>query len=357
MSGVLVITTSFPRFTGDAAGHFVEAEVRAALRSGEAVRVLAGGRPSGKPLQRPHPVQWLGADSLFQSPGAWPRLRERPWRVLSLSLALARVQRALARAEEEHVIVHWLVPFGLNVLLSRRLRSGRARCTLIAHGSDVRLLLRLPPLLTTRLLAAWARSGARLRLVSGELRDELASLPGLDAQTRRWLAASSIEPAAIEVEARTPANQLRARLGLSPTERCVVVLGRLIEGKRPEVALRAAALIPNATTLVIGDGPERARLEGEFPEARFLGELPRPEALDWLAAADLLLAASLTEGSPTAVREARALDVPVVCRRVGDLAEWAESDPQLWLLDAPGSARPNGTSHEWPHAQPREATR
>jgi glycosyltransferase involved in cell wall biosynthesis len=65
---------------------------------------------------------------------------------------------------------------------------------------------------------------------------------------------------------------------------------------------------------------------------RFLGQLGRSQTLTWIAAADLVLTASLDEGAPTVVREARALGTPVVARAAGDLVEWARRDPGLVVL-------------------------
>jgi glycosyltransferase involved in cell wall biosynthesis len=55
-----------------------------------------------------------------------------------------------------------------------------------------------------------------------------------------------------------------------------------------------------------------------------------------MAAADLLISASRTEGAPLAIREARALGVPVVSCPAGDLASWARHDGGLWLTRAGG---------------------
>jgi teichuronic acid biosynthesis glycosyltransferase TuaC len=68
--------------------------------------------------------------------------------------------------------------------------------------------------------------------------------------------------------------------------------------------------------VVVGDGPERGRLVAlarlRKIDARFVGRLPRPDALAWIGAADVLLHASRTEGLSTVVREANALGVPAL---------------------------------------------
>jgi glycosyltransferase involved in cell wall biosynthesis len=68
--------------------------------------------------------------------------------------------------------------------------------------------------------------------------------------------------------------------------------------------------------VVVGDGPERSRLErlarSRHVDAQFLGVVDRSEALAWIGAAHALLHASDTEGASSVVREARALGTPVV---------------------------------------------
>jgi glycosyltransferase involved in cell wall biosynthesis len=169
--------------------------------------------------------------------------------------------------------------------------------------------------------------GAELRFVSGELRDRLAAATGLDFEGK-----SHVEPAAIDVSQAPSRTAARLELGLAERASVALVIARLIPEKRVEVALSAASLL-DASVVVVGDGPERGALERRFPEARFVGKLPRRRALAWIAASDVLVSASRREGAPTAIREARALAVPVVTTTAGDLRFWAELDPELYVVD------------------------
>ena len=90
--------------------------------------------------------------------------------------------------------------------------------------------------------------------------------------------------------------------------------------------------VPELLAIVVGEGPERASLERRFPRARFVGHVPRPRALAYVAAANVLVSASLLEGAPTVVREARALGTEVVCLPAGDLRAWAATDPGLHVV-------------------------
>jgi glycosyltransferase involved in cell wall biosynthesis len=111
-----------------------------------------------------------------------------------------------------------------------------------------------------------------------------------------------------------------------------VIIARLVPGKRVDVALEACRRVAHLHAIVIGDGPERAALAQRFPAARFIGQVTRPVALTYLSAADVLVSASLLEGAPTVVREARALGTPVVCLPAGDVARWAETDAGIHVV-------------------------
>jgi glycosyltransferase involved in cell wall biosynthesis len=87
---------------------------------------------------------------------------------------------------------------------------------------------------------------------------------------------------------------------------------------------------------VVGDGPERARLE-RLGGARFLGAQPRAAVLELLRAADASLLPSTWENFPHAVVESLAVGTPVIATDVGGVAEVVR-DGENGLLVAPGDA-------------------
>jgi glycosyltransferase involved in cell wall biosynthesis len=113
------------------------------------------------------------------------------------------------------------------------------------------------------------------------------------------------------------------------------VCGRLVASKRIDRAIREAAR-RNVDLTVVGDGPMRGELEilaaSVHPRARFVGHLPREEALALIARAHKLVHLSDAEGAPTVIREARALGVPVLATPVGDVPLWAEEDPGIEIF-------------------------
>ena len=107
---------------------------------------------------------------------------------------------------------------------------------------------------------------------------------------------------------RNPAPQL------PPLEKPVYVLfGRLAPEKDPEEFLR---LPLKGTKLIIGDGPERKRLEAAYPEARFVGYKEGRELVDWLSLCDVAVFPSRTETFGLVIVEALSCGIPVAAHRV-----------------------------------------
>ncbi len=107
----------------------------------------------------------------------------------------------------------------------------------------------------------------------------------------------------------------------------VVSLGGLGHWKGFEFGVRAFArlhrLRPECEYWLIGDGPERQRLErlaarlGVGRHVTFWGDVPRQQALEKLTECDLLLYPSLHDSGSWACIEAMAAGLPVVCLDLG----------------------------------------
>lgn len=112
----------------------------------------------------------------------------------------------------------------------------------------------------------------------------------------------------------------REQLGLDPCRPWVLLLGALTEEKQPGIAIRAVASLPDVGMVIAGSGPEEAdcrRLAAELAPGRirFLGVISTPEHA--LAASDVLVLPSRTEGVPAAAIEAGLAGLPVVASAVG----------------------------------------
>jgi glycosyltransferase involved in cell wall biosynthesis len=185
----------------------------------------------------------------------------------------------------------------------------------------------LPAALRRHIAGAWLRSDLSIRCASVELRDEL-----LACTTRALLPRLRVEAPALELPVCLQRTEARHRLGLDEQARLILLVARLVAEERVVEALQAVAYLPGVAVVVVGGGPLQRVLSARFPTVRFTGELPRSTALTWIAAADVVISASRREGSPTALREARALGVPVVACASGDLPQRAVEDPGIWLV-------------------------
>ncbi len=317
---VIVITTSFPEAPGDASGHFVRSDARRRAAHGE-VHVVCPGAPR---LRRDGEitVHGVGGEALFAWPGAWARARERPTRLAhapAFALRARSVVRELARGGPSRVVAHWALPSAWPIAAAHA-----GPLEIVSHGADVRLLLRLPRPARAELVRRLLGAQTTWTFVSQALRAEL--LAGLDASLGARLAAQSrVEPAPLELPEREALPALAPRFRLEPG-RYVVWVGRDVPSKRLELALTACARARVRLAVV---GAARA---ADSEHVRWLGALPRPEALSVIAHAGALLSTSAVEGAPTVVREARALGVDVVACDAGDLRSWAERDRGISLV-------------------------
>lgn len=88
---------------------------------------------------------------------------------------------------------------------------------------------------------------------------------------------------------------------------------RLAPEKSPENFLK---LDLPGTKLVIGDGPDRKKLEKKYPKAKFVGFKRGQELVDWLSIVDVVVMPSRTETFGLVVIEALSMGIPVAAHDV-----------------------------------------
>lgn len=289
------VTTSYPQKEDDPAGHFVHAEVVAAQRAGFRTHVLAP----------PH-------GGAFGWPGAAARLRAQPWRATEVAAWIGQTRAALRELDADYIVCHWCVPSAWPTVTSGPV--ARVPVEVVSHGGDVRLLTRMPHGMRRWMVNQLLARAEAWRFVSTALVEQLASAVE-PAQQRRLHAIAYVAPSPIaHLDVRGEVQANRASLGGRPLYVCA---GRLVKTKRVDRVIDYVADRRNAQPIlvIIGDGPERRRLEAQAQrwqiETRFLGTRPRREALGWIGAADEFVHASQAEGCSTVVREAKQLGVSV----------------------------------------------
>jgi glycosyltransferase involved in cell wall biosynthesis len=126
--------------------------------------------------------------------------------------------------------------------------------------------------------------------------------------------------AASEVSQPASREQLLAELGLPATSRLIGAVGRLWPQKRVKDLIWAADLLKTTRddthVLIVGDGPQRQRLESYREQSQitdrvhFLGE--RDDVPRLMPHFDVLWLASEYEGQSNAILEAMVAGVPVI---------------------------------------------
>lgn len=129
-------------------------------------------------------------------------------------------------------------------------------------------------------------------------------------------------------------RRTKPSLGASDRPR-LLVPRRLFEKNGVEHFIRALPLILESLdveAVLIGDGPERPKLEGLVDEleiresVRFLGSQPNADMPGLLSSGDLAVFPSLMEATSVAALECMACELPVAASRVGGLPEIVDDE-------------------------------
>jgi glycosyltransferase involved in cell wall biosynthesis len=154
----------------------------------------------------------------------------------------------------------------------------------------------------------------------------------------------SIIPNAIEATAAPPSaderQELRRSFGLEPRQFALACLGRLSREKGVDLLLAAAREFvvenPDMRVLIAGTGPEAGVL-GRMASApdladcvRLLGWIPRPQQL--MAAADLVVLPSRSEGLPNVALESYEVGTPVLATNVGAVSQVVLEGQTGWVV-------------------------
>ena len=230
-----------------------------------------------------------------------------------LRLARQAVAQAL-RGRPDVVYAHYLVPAG--AVAAAAAIAARAPLVLTAHGRDVRNVAERRAIRVAT--SAAVRRARTVIAVSGWLRDDLCrQLPAARGKTE-------VIDCGVDLARFVPRDrdEARAALGLRDLPGPLVAFVGGLEERKNVVRLRDAVLaIPDATLLVVGDGPLRNELCAS-DKIRPVGRVPHDRVPDYIAAADVLALPSLVEPFGQVLLEAMAMERPVLATSVGGPAEF-----------------------------------
>jgi glycosyltransferase involved in cell wall biosynthesis len=264
---VAVLTTSYPRYPGDAAGRFV-ADAVEHLRARIDLEVVS-----------PQDFRHFG---IAYGHGIAGNLRARPWLALLVPAMLRSYVRAARAVDADLLHAHWL-PSGWVAA-----RTGHP-FVLQVWGTDLEVAQRVPRI-ARRILR-------RARLVIAASTELAEAARRLGAEEVRVIPSGVELPAQVGEEAEPPE---------------VLYAGRLSEEKG---VLELAAAADGMRLVVAGDGPLRSRVPG----AR--GFVPHDELQELYARAAVVACPSRREGFGVACLEAMAHGRPVVAGDVGGLRD------------------------------------
>ena len=237
------------------------------------------------------------------------------------------------RPEVGHAIARFAAERGIDVLHCHQyspfvygriaaMWNRRLRIVYTEHGR----LSDAPPSWKRRLInPLLSRFDGSIVAVSHELRDYMidSRFPG----DRVRVIHNGIEPA----NAASAADRRRARmlLGLDEGAFVVTTVARLDPVKDLGSLLDAFAFVrrrvPSARLVIVGDGPERQRLEARAEREDLAGSVAitgyRSDVRALLPAADVYASSSISEGVSLTILEAMATGVPVVATSVGGTPE------------------------------------
>lgn len=334
---VLHLTSSFPRWAGDAVAPYLLELGRAQTDAGMAVSVLA---PHAAGAARQEQIDGIHVSRFRYAPGRLELLTYRGGLMTSvrtpagaamlpgfLAAFALSARRAAQRWQPDLVHAHWWLPAGL--VGAFMTRSGRHPPLVVTlHGSDVHLATRSSGL--RRLAAITCGRAAAVTAVSDSLRSEAIAELGIPPDRittlRMPVRAGTGPPAALP-----PYPPLR-----------LIAAGRLAPEKGLDVLIDAVALLTaegdDVWLEIVGAGPLdhalRARARPLDGRVRFRPPCAPVELGHLIAMAHAVVAPSRREGLGLVALEALANGRPVVASRVGGLVE-AICDGDDGVLVAP----------------------
>lgn len=236
---------------------------------------------------------------------------------------IARVEESLRRFEPD--VVHLASPFALG--WRGAVAAARLGIPVVAaYQTDVAAYAARYGMRSTTALAeahiTRVHRSATLNLSPSRGSDAQLTRLGVD-RIRRW--GRGVDAERFHPSRRVPHAPF-ARVG----QTVVGYVGRLAPEKQVE-DLRALADLPGVRLVIVGDGPSRARLEAQLPEAVFLGHLSGVELATAMASFDIFVHPGESETFGQTLQEAHASGVPVVATGRGGPLDLVRMGIDGWL--------------------------
>lgn len=232
--------------------------------------------------------------------------------------------RWLVKRSSDCIVVSWAYPDAVGVIAAMRLLGEYRPILIKAHGGDLNVHASAAhQAAQTR----WAARQSAAVICGSDALAQQAKKLGIPAEKTRVIR-NGLDHALFSPLDKVAA---RERVGLGKEREIVLFVGNVIEAKGihdlREAFTKVAARRPSVDLVVVGDGPEKARLRRAFARAsleqrvQIVGRVPHAELCAWYNAADVVCLPSHREGLPNVLREATACGTPFVATRVGGVPE------------------------------------
>lgn len=347
---ICILTTTFPRYTGDTIPQFVLGLARALVEEGAQVRVIAPHDHDTASDEIMNGVEvrrfayWWpkSAQALCYGAGIPGNIRRNKWAALQLPpLEMGFFLSALRYARDCDLInAHWSFA-GIAAAAAARLMHK----PLVTHTYSVEYLPKaMRPV--NRIILANSRAIISNSQFTHQLVEKTAR------PQHHVVIGSGVNPEKI-APADFDRSVFRHEKGFALEDFVIFAVGRLIERKGYPVLIDAAARLiqqgRRVRLMIGGSGPQRDALANQIaahglaPESIFLGYLPDAELACYLAAADVLVMPSIidqqgdTEGLGIPLIEAMANHTPVIASQTGGIGDIVRHE-QNGLLVTPGNA-------------------
>lgn len=261
------------------------------------------------------PVEVIRDARALQAAGPWS------WRATIRTAWRARHSTAL--------IVSHILPLGTAAWITHTL--GGAPYALFVHGTDIDRANRS---WRKRILAKHIAKKAFIVFANSQHTAQLArEVLGVEAHVMTP-GVASVTPA--------PRDKARKTLNIDVSQHVVVSVGRLVERKGFDVLMAALNELDERTHVyILGDGPDRARLEAlarTHQRVHVLGAVSHEERRLYYSAADVFALPSRSEpgdieGFGVVFLEAAAYGLPIVAGNSGGVAEAVEDGVTGTLVD------------------------
>ncbi|MCD4653669.1 glycosyltransferase family 4 protein [bacterium] len=249
MSRILMVSTSFPRFKGDHAGHFV-GSLADHLANNTPITIIAPDHPLVSDSWQFRDVsvnrfKWSGWD---QQPefayrnGILENLRKHPCLIFQIPRFLKSmgtcIESSIQQMRFDAVISHWIFP--CSWLTAQKIFAGSPGLPdfpgiphlVVVHGSDLHLLEKIPSFIRKRIVTKIESQNCRFIAVSTDIKRRLQKILKVENHFSVEIIPMGVDSEQIVFRKQSGNN------GLDKPFR-ILYMGRLIPIKGVEVLLRA----------------------------------------------------------------------------------------------------------------------